>query len=62
MEFDWKSIAAAVGKVAPVLGAALAGPAGGAVGVLVQSALGVNDPAQIPDAIASNPDAVIKLR
>jgi hypothetical protein len=59
---DWKDIAGAVGKAAPILGTLLGGPAGGAVGGLIASALGTgNDPAEVQAALA-NPDAAIKLR
>jgi hypothetical protein len=59
---DWKDIAGAVGKSAPILGTLLGGPAGGAVGGLIASALGTgNDPAEVQAALAS-PDAALKLR
>ena len=37
---DWKDIAGTVGKAAPLLGTLLGGPAGGAVGAIIASALG----------------------
>ncbi len=59
---DWKDIAGAVGKAAPLLGTLLGGPAGAAVGGLIASALGTaSDPAEVQAAIA-NPDALVKLR
>lgn len=59
---DWKDIAGAVGKAAPILGTLLGGPAGGAVGGLIASALGTsNDPADVQAALA-NPEAAVKLR
>jgi hypothetical protein len=59
---DWKDLASIVGKAAPIIGTLLGGPAGGAVGALIASALGTgNDPAEVSAALA-NPDAVIKLR
>ena len=59
---DWKDIAGAVGKAAPILGTLLGGPAGAAVGGLIASALGTaNDPADVAAAM-QNPDAAIKLR
>lgn len=59
---DWKDIAGAVGKAAPILGTLLGGPAGGAVGGLIASALGTgNDPAEVQAALA-NPEAALKLR
>lgn len=59
---DWKDIAGTVGKVAPLLGTLLGGPAGAAVGGLVASALGT---AAAPDDVAAalaTPDALVKLR
>lgn len=65
MDFDWKSIAGDVAKIAPVLGGILSGPAGIAVeaaGALITSTLGISDPAQIPMVLQANPDAAIKLQ
>lgn len=60
---DWKDISGAVGKVAPILGTLLGGPAGGAVGALVASALGTaNDADSVSAAMAGNPEAAVKLR
>ncbi len=60
---DWKDIAQAVGKAAPILGTLLGGPAGTAVGALVASALGTDaTPAAVDAALTSNPDALVKLR
>jgi hypothetical protein len=60
---DWKDIAGAVGKAAPILGTLLGGPAGAAVGAIVASALGTgNDPAEVERAIAADPAALVKLR
>lgn len=59
---DWKDIAGAVGKAAPVLGTLLGGPAGAAVGGIVAAALGT-DPT--PDAVAlavQDPASAVKLR
>lgn len=59
---DWKDIAGAVGKAAPILGTVLGGPAGFAIGGLVASALGVgNSPDEIQKAIATDPEAALKL-
>lgn len=59
----WADIAGAVGKAAPLLGTLLAGPAGGAVGGLIASALGSPaDPAAVSEALTTNPEAVVKLR
>jgi hypothetical protein len=60
---EWKDIAAAVGKAAPLLGTLLGGPAGGAVGALVASALGTGaDPDAVAKELAANPEAAVKLR
>jgi hypothetical protein len=63
MSMDWKDIAGIVGKSAPILGTLLGGPAGGAVGALVASALGVGSvPDAVSQALATNPDAAVKLQ
>lgn len=60
---NWKDIASEVGQAAPVLGGLLFGPAGGAIGSIVASALGTpNDPAAVQEALKSSPDAAVKLR
>lgn len=46
-----------------MLGALLGGPAGGAVGAMVASALGVaNAPAAVTEAISTDPEALVKLK
>lgn len=58
----WDDIKSAVGKIAPIAGTLLGGPAGAAVGGLISSALGVeNNPEAVALALG-NPDAVIKLK
>lgn len=63
---DWKEIgrtAAAVG--APLLGGALFGPAGAAVGSIIAAQFGVSPdatPDQVLTAIKGDPDAALKLR
>ncbi len=60
---DWKDVAGIVGKAAPILGTVLGGPAGAAVGGLVAAALGVeNTPDAIEKAVATDPEAALKLR
>jgi len=60
---DWKSISESIAKFAPLLGRALAGPAGAAAGDIVAAALGVsNTPDAVQQALATNPDAAVKLR
>ena len=59
---EWKDIAGAVGKAAPILGTLLGGPGGAAVGSLIASALGTGaEPAEVSAALAS-PEAAVKLR
>lgn len=59
----WDDIKDLVGKGAPLIGAALGGPAGGAVGGLIASALGVdNDPGQILQKLKTDPDALAKIK
>ena len=41
---DWSDVGGEVAKYAPLLGTALGGPAGGAIGALVAKAFGVSTP------------------
>lgn len=60
---EWKDVAGAVGKAAPILGTLLGGPAGAVVGGLVASALGVGStPDEVSQALATNPEAAVKLK
>jgi hypothetical protein len=62
---DWKDIAVAVGKAAPLLGTLLGGPAGAAaaVGGMIASALGTGaSPEEVRQALATSPEAIVKLR
>ena len=60
---NWTDIGSDIARAAPVLGTLIGGPAGGALGALVASALGTpNDPAAVQQALATNPDAAVKLR
>jgi len=59
----WDKIKDVVGSVAPMAGSMLAGPAGGAVGSMLASALGVDStPDAVAAAIKSDPQAAIKIR
>lgn len=59
---DWKDIAGIVGKAAPILGTLVGGPAGAAIGGLIGSVLGAgNTPDAIQAAIATDPQAALKL-
>jgi hypothetical protein len=60
---DWKDIANAVGKAAPILGTALGGPIGGLAGALVASALGTeNTPDAVSKALEADPASLEKLK
>jgi hypothetical protein len=60
---DWKELAGAIGRHAPLIGTLLCGPAGGAVGGIVASVLGVGaTPDEVARALTSNPEAAVKLR
>lgn len=62
MGLTWKDIAGAVGNVAPILGTLVGGPAGAAVGAMIASGLGCgNTPDDVKTALATNPDAAVKL-
>ena len=59
---DWKDVGKLVGTAAPILGTLLGGPAGALLGGLVSSALGTdNTPDAVHAAIASDPQAALKL-
>jgi len=61
-EMDWKDVASAVGKAAPILGTLIGGPAGGAIGGIVASALGTQaTPDAVSRALQTDPDAAVKL-
>ena len=60
---NWSDIKNAIGSAAPILGTALGGPAGAAIGSMVSSALGVdNNPKAVSDAIKNDPNALIKIK
>ena len=61
---DWKKLGVRVAKIgAPLLGGALGGPGGAAIGSIVASLFGVdNDPGAIYQAVQSDPQAAVKLR
>lgn len=59
----WETVKKLMGTAAPLLGTAIGGPAGGIVGSLISSALGVeNTPEAVEQAIKGNPDALVKLK
>lgn len=60
---NWKDVGKLVGKAAPILGTALGGPAGAALGTMVAGALGVdNEPDAVAAAVANDPQAALKLK
>ncbi len=62
---DWKALGKKVVKLgAPLLGTALGGPGGGAVGAIVGNMFGVDssDPSVIDAAISADPQALVKLK
>lgn len=60
---DWKDIASTISKAAPLLGTLVGGPAGATIGALCAAALGTDPtPAAVSQALATNPDAAVKLQ
>lgn len=62
---DWKALGKKIASIgAPLLGGAIGGPAGAALGGIVAEALGVetNDPNEIALAIDKDPAAAVKLK
>jgi len=60
---NWSDVGRVVGNAAPTLGALLGGPAGGAVGALIASALGTSsDPDAVNAALAADPSALAKVQ
>lgn len=63
---DWKQVGnAAISVGAPLLGGALFGPAGAAVGSIIAGKFGISPdatPDQVLTAIKGDPDAALKLR
>jgi hypothetical protein len=59
----WSDLKSGLARIAPVLGTAVGGPAGAAVGALIAQTLGVEaEPDVVAQAIESNPEAAIKLQ
>ena len=60
---DWKEIGQKVADVAPLLGTALGGPAGAALGALVASTLGTGgSPAAVMKKLQEDPQALIRVQ
>jgi len=63
MAFSWGDVGKLVGSAAPIVGTALGGPAGGAVGSMIASLLGVEDkPDAVASAIKADPSIVVKMK
>lgn len=59
---EWKDIAPVLGRVAPILGTLIGGPAGPILGTLLGGVLGTDStPSAIDAAIAADPGAALKL-
>ena len=60
---NWSDIGKLIGTAAPIVGTAIGGPAGAAVGSLVAGLLGTNDdPDSVAAAIKADPNIVVKLK
>ena len=63
MSIDWSDVGKQVADVAPLLGTALGGPAGAALGALVAATLGTGgSPSAVSAAVHNDPNVVTKLR
>jgi hypothetical protein len=60
---NWKDLKNVVGKAAPLIGTVLAGPAGGTVGNMIASVLGVEGTADaVNEALKANPELLVKIK
>ena len=60
---DWSDLGKTIAGFAPLLGGVVGGPAGAGIGSIIASAFGAEDePSAIAKAIASDPEAAIKLK
>lgn len=60
---EWSDVSRVIGSAAPVVGSILGGPAGGAVGSMIASALGVsNKPDAVAEHLKNNPEALEKIK
>lgn len=63
MSWNWSNLKSLVSTSAPLLGAALGGPAGGVIGGAVAAVLGVdNTPEAIEAELRRSPEALLKLK
>lgn len=60
---EWNGLKKIIGKAAPLIGSALAGPAGGTVGAMLANALGTEPEADaVAQAIQQDPGALLKIK
>ncbi|UYM14270.1 hypothetical protein [Endozoicomonas euniceicola] len=60
---NWNIVKDLLAKSAPLVGTALGGPAGAAMGAMVANALGVeSEPVAVARAIQQDPEALVKLK
>ena len=63
MGIDWKKVGRQIADAAPMLGTALGGPAGAAIGAIVASTLGTaNDPAEVMAKLQADPQSLMRLK
>ncbi len=63
MAFEWSDIGKLIGSAAPIVGTALGGPAGGAVGSIIAKALGVEDNADaVGMAVKADPSLIVRIK
>ena len=63
MAFEWSDIGKLIGTAAPIVGTALGGPAGAAIGSVIAGVLGVDDNADaVANAIKADPTLVVKMK
>lgn len=62
MAFSWSDVGKLLGEAAPIVGTAIGGPAGTAIGSLVAGLLGVdNNPDAVANAIKADPSIAVKI-
>lgn len=60
---NWKDIGTKLANSAPLLGAALGGPAGAAAGSLIAATLGTsNNPDEVAAALTADPSAMVRIK
>lgn len=60
---NWSDIGKLIGTAAPIVGTAIGGPAGAAIGSLVAGVLGVDsNPDSVAEAIKADPTIAVKLK